>query len=748
MNTSKLNYMKGLAVALTLGGVFASCTMDEPFKNNAEGTLTLTTEIRGNVIKTRAIGSDEMASLREKCVVYIENDKGVVRKYKGLDNIPEQITLRAGSYVAEAWSGDSVSASFDSKFYRGKENFTIQEGTQALTLKCNIANVLVSVDPASLNVNLKDLKVTFSHSRGSLVFDAENIPTAKGYFMMPNADKNLKYVVEGTKATGEAFSKEGVIENVQRAHEYVMTITEDETPVTEGGGLIRLVIADIPVIEEEVEVFPAPAIRGIDFDIDSQLDYSKGFSKDIQVYIRGYFGLSSVLMTCSSNFGTFSPEMNILNGSVISSLNEKGIKIDQKKTRDAATSLDEGEVEVDEMYVTFTKDFLESLPASDTEFTVSFEATDAKRKSNTVTLRFANTEGAVEHLDPVGVADAPDPDKDPMAVLATSATLTAYIYDSAAATNYGIEYREAGTADWTRVTPTRSVRSTRAQLIPYTVTISGLKPGTTYEYKAFCDGFESDVVNTFTTESEFVIPNASMEDWSSYSAKTMLGTKNVILPWNDGDKSLSFWGSGNEGSATANITLTDKSTDMIHSGTYAARLESKSAMGVIAAGNLFIGEYVKTDGTDGVLSLGREYNGSHPTKLQVWANYRPASGVSVKSGNESLIDDLKAGGTDQAQIYVALTTEKVEIRTKASDRKLFNVDDPEVVAYGQQTFKGNYGSDGALEKLEIPIEYKANAKTTKPVYLIVVVSASKFGDFFSGAAGSVMYLDDFKLIYE
>ena len=173
----------------------------------------------------------------------------MVRKYKGVDNIPEQIRLKTGSYVCNAWSGDSVSASFSAKFYRGQQKFEMAEGQNSLTVRCNIANVIASVDPASLDVKLSDLRVTFSHSRGSLDFDENNIPTSKGYFMMPNADKDLAYKIEGKKADGSAFVKEGKIENVQRAHEYCMKLMLEDSPVTEGGALIRIEIADIPLIE-------------------------------------------------------------------------------------------------------------------------------------------------------------------------------------------------------------------------------------------------------------------------------------------------------------------------------------------------------------------------------------------------------------------------------------------------------------------------------------------------------------------
>ena len=186
---------------------------------------------------------------------------------------------------------------------------------------------------------------------------------------------------------------------------------------------------------------------------------------------------------------------------------------------------------------------------------------------------------------------------------------------------------------------------------------------------------------------------------------------------------------------------------MKHSGQYSARLASTSALGMLAAGNIFIGDYVRTDGTNGVLSLGRAYNGSHPTALTFYMNYRPGTVNIIKSGNEQYLDFAK-GDLDHGQVYVALTDEPIEIRTNPENRKLFSVDDPHVVAYGQLTWKENVGADGKMVKIEIPIEYKENAKTTQPKYLVVVASASKFGDYFSGSDATVMYLDDFELVYE
>lgn len=740
-----------LSVAAVISVSVVSCAMDEPFGNVGEGNLTLITDIRGDVTKkTRAIENDELEVLRNKCVVYIENNKGVIRKYKGVDNIPSSIKLTVGNYVAEGWSGDSVSASFDAKFYRGYQKFEIGKGDNSLTLRCNIANVVVSVDAASKNVNLKDLKVTFSHSRGELVFDESNIGTAKGYFMMPNADKNLNYKIEGVLANGQAYEKTGVIENVERAHEYAMTIVEDSKEITEGGALIRLIIEDIPIIDEEVEIFTAPAIMGRGFSIEEQQNMINNI-KDAQIYVRGYKGLSSLTMTTSDNVTGIESPVDLLEESASDQLKEKGINVSKKTSTDAAPSVAGGQIQVDEVYVILTSDFLRNYETAADELKFDFKAIDGNNLSSNASLRIATTNTALDFVPLIASAPAPDPEKQPMAVLAHTATIDGLLLTDEAS-DYGMKYRKAGDSEWIKVSAKAEAmpkaRRTRAAETRFSQTITGLEPGTVYEYIHYADDYETPVVNTFTTESIFMIPNNSFEEWSTYKASTMLGTKTVTLPSNTGDKTTSFWGSGNEGSATANMTLTDKFGDVKHSGDYSARLQSKSAMGIIAAGNIFIGQYVETDGTNGVLSLGRSYNGSHPTKLVAWANYRPASGVSVKSGNEEFLPDGFANGKDHGQIYVALTDEPIEIRTNPSKRKLFDVDDVHVLAYGQITWTDDFGADNTLERIEIPFTYNERANSTKPLYLVMVASASKYGDYFSGAAGSVIMLDDLELVYD
>lgn len=727
-----------------------SCAMEAPFGEGGEGSLSINTEINGETKQTRAENNLDNAeyvqSLRDKCVVFIENSRGVMRKYKGLSTIPASIKLSSGQYVCNAWTGDSVAASFDSKFYRGQQPFEIIENeSTSVSMKCNIANVVVSVDAASVaGTGLQNPKITFTSSRGSLEFDETMFADNKGYFMIPSPQDTKNYTaenrtitinIEGTTEDGQAYSKESKIQNVERAHEYQIALSADKPSIDEGGALIQLIIKDIPIIDDTVEIFPAPIVKGYGFDIAEQLVNTDRTFNDQKLYICEYKGTKSVQVGFSENF-TDMADGDLLNNTYVEQLSAKGITVERQNSKDAESGVD-----VYEIYVTFPAAFLNALPSSSTQYTVAITATDSRNLVTAASLRIANSNDAIEKIDDVIADPAPDTETNPMAVLATKATLTGTLYNADAA-RYGFKYRKAGESVWNEAVATGASgapRRTRANKgSAYSVTLSGLEAGTTYEYKAFADDFESSNIQTFTTESKYIIPNASMEEWSTY----LNGNKNIVFPGLGSEPTV--WDSGNEGAALASETISDKSSDMKHSGSYSARLESKYVFNLkMAAGNVFLGDFVKIDGMDGVLSLGRPYNGSHPAKLRVWANYRPSSDMKGTGVSNYLPD-----GIDNGQIYVALTDEPIEIRTNKNNQKLFSTDDPHVLAYGQVTWTANFGPDGDLEQVEIPIEYFDRAYTTKATHLVVTCCASKFGDFYVGGKGSVLYLDDFELVYE
>lgn len=83
------------------------------------------------------------------------------------------------------------------------------------------------------------------------------------------------------------------------------------------------------------------------------------------------------------------------------------------------------------------------------------------------------------------------------------------------------------------------------------------------------------------------------------------------------------------------------------------------------------------------------------------------------------------------------------IRTKPSERQLFNKNADYIIAYGELVFSGKMDS---YQAFEIKLDYKDTSRV--PSYLQITCSASKYGDYFTGGNGSVLYVDQFSFDYD
>ena len=749
MKTNLIHFLNMTVILGTL--IFSqSCTSETPFSSEGEGTISFRTEMYGDIaFETRTLDEQSKYALEEDLTIYIENSRGVIQRYKGKSSLPESLTLPVGSYAIEGWTGDSLSADFEKKFYRGYKQFNVEAGqNNTVAFNVNIANVIVSVDLSKVETELKDLKVKFNHTRGSLEFDNNTIAAGKkGYFMMPTGDNNLKYKVTVTGDDGNLIEKEGIINNVERAHEYSLQLAVEETENTNGGGLIQIQIKDIPVLDHQMDIYPKPSIKAtygvgqsiINLD-EEQIDCSEN-CYDLGLRIVGYGGLSNLSLTFKDGFGN---EYDSVNG--VNLKNNGSEKDDAKNTltthgitiEEVENDIEDYKQTVKENVVRFNfsgSQFFANLPQIDTPYIIEVNATDGRSYNSQATISIARTENAITK-NLVGSIEAPDTygSSDPFAILTTTAMLEGMVY-SDEAKDYGIEYRIKDSGDaFTKVYPSL----TRASGERFTVKLTGLKPGTTYEYHAFAEGYTESKNRIFTTEGKYLIPNADMSNWSTAS-------DGAFVPSADGK--VSFWDSGNHGSITLKVNLTTGDNSFIPGNTV-AKLQSQFVnfigIGKFGAGNIFTGRYVDTNGTNGVLQFGREYNASHPSALNVKVNYIPGV-ASNKTYNDKYI---KQGEYDKGQIYIALTTAPIDIETsdKEADAKLFNKDAEEVIAYGEYTFESKTDSNGLVD-LNIPFKYNNRSKSKAPKYLIIVCSASKYGDYFCGGVESTLYVDDFELEY-
>jgi hypothetical protein len=317
-------------------------------------------------------------------------------------------------------------------------------------------------------------------------------------------------------------------------------------------------------------------------------------------------------------------------------------------------------------------------------------------------------------------------------VRADAWTNVAWLYGEGISGNdNGFEYREASATDWTKVARNNVTDNGGS----FSARLTHLKAQTPYVFRAY-SGDEYGEEIDFTTGSAVELPNASFEDWHKDGK--------VWNPWAEGGTQI--WDSGNDGTTTLGESNTQPSYDVpsvATPGSRSAMLESKfvgiGTIGKFAAGNIFIGEFLKVDGTNGILDFGKPFT-ARPTKLKGYYKY-----TTTPIGYAS--DDLSymKGQNDTCSIYIALGdwSEPVEIRTRPTNAKYFDKNDPNLIAYAEL----NSGeSTSGYKEFELELDYRSTQRV--PTYIFVVCSASKYGDYFTGGAGSVLYVDEFSLEYD
>lgn len=317
------------------------------------------------------------------------------------------------------------------------------------------------------------------------------------------------------------------------------------------------------------------------------------------------------------------------------------------------------------------------------------------------------------------------------AMLSASVTAKTQSFDNAGLT---MEWRVAGATDW-NVIPYDALTIDAQDNV--TTTLKGLTPNTSYEYRLRYINGDADVVCepvAFTTEEQIALYNGGFENW-----------------WMDGkvayanEQGVSFWDTSNKGASSFGGSNTTETTDAayVHGGSKAARLESKYIVIKFAAASLYTGSFIELVGTKGAkLNWGVPF-ASRPTALKGYMQYEPAA---VDRTSASAPAEAPASGEpDQCGMYCALLSEALLVDN--TDMSTFPdwENDSRVIAYGSLPLDQNVHSNGAWKEVNIPLVYSNINK--KPTHLLVVFSASKYGDYFHGGEGSVLYVDDFSLEY-
>lgn len=720
----------GLLAVAASSMMLAGCSADDLFgPRDGEGTLSLTASI-GNDVKvvSRADADQLRADYGESLLLWITKPgEGPVRQYNGIDNVPtDPVTLHSGSYVAEAWAGDSVAASFDKKYFKGYTPFEITNGNStAVEVKCNIANVVVSLSfDESVDAALKTWTVTVANGEESITYEGHD--ARKGYFMMAKKADNekLTLTLEGTAPNGDAYSQTADIEAPKGGYEYKVNFSHTPGSFNDGGAFFTITVDETEiVVEDELVITLAPEIFGIDFDIAQEQAAATGEMGRKCVFISAVDRLSSLTIESANlqhYLGSSTADVFSLSESAIARLAAAGINFMTYKNEAG---------EINRVRVNFEADFTNNLVSGLHTFKfIAGDNGDGTEKTSEATLSLRLSNAAVELNEAAEVSY-------------TTTTFVATIVKPDELTgNVGFNYREKGASDWTFVAGTNNGTT-------LTATVDNLKFGTTYEYCAVAGGYTSPA-KELTTLTPPQLPNASFEQTSTASDKALMFSA---------DPNDFYWDSGNHGSQKMQKNVTEVTTKYFHSGKQGLCLHSQFVglggfAGKFAAGNIFVGKYLATEGMDGVLGWGRPFNCPiRPKALKVWARYEP---VNITHDNTSALPSVSKGDPDNGIVYIALVTDQTMsynsetwpqiVKTSSSSRQLFNPSGSNVVAYGEHVFTSATTESGLVE-ITIPLnDVNPNLTVSN---IIIVASASRYGDYFVGGNGSLLYLDDFELVY-
>ena len=282
-----------------------------------------------------------------------------------------------------------------------------------------------------------------------------------------------------------------------------------------------------------------------------------------------------------------------------------------------------------------------------------------------------------------------------------------------------VEYKKETDSEWT-VWSELSLSGTSVF-----ADIRGLEAGSSYMVR-LSNGTVVSETMAFDTGQAELLPNLSFDDWHKNGA--------AWIP--DAAGEAYVWDSANPGTAAlGTVPTTPEENDVVKGK--AARLETTTALGMLAAGNIYVGQFVKVAGLGAELDWGYPFTG-RPLALRGYYKYAPKSIDMVKDPYKSL-----TGESDQCQIQILLTDWPERFHINTSKKQFVDFEnDKYIIAHGSLT---SSDTDADYVRFSIPLVYR-NGRI--PKYIVIVGAASRYGDYFTGGKGSVLKLDEFELVYD
>ena len=241
------------------------------------------------------------------------------------------------------------------------------------------------------------------------------------------------------------------------------------------------------------------------------------------------------------------------------------------------------------------------------------------------------------------------------------------------------------------------------------------------------------LAGSFCAGAQEVLPNMNFDTWSKSGGCWNPYPKDAqTITWDTANHGLSLFGINGATPEYNHVAVKGK-------GKAAVKVETKKAFGILVAGTIYTGRFIKIVRMSGAkIEMGVPFTG-RPKSLSGYIHYIPGT-IDVASKE---IQHVK-GTMDNAKIEVSLREGK-NLEIVDSTDKDFNKEAgasyPGTVAHGVMYFKQD--TKGYI-KFEIPLEYKSGHT---PTNIVITASSSRYSQQFTGSTKSVMYLDELQLNY-
>lgn len=662
--------------------------------------------------------------------------KELIRHYFTIDEMPGEIWLLQGSYAIAVSLGNKAVASFDRPSYYGEADFDIEAGRQtAVTVSCGLLNTMVEIVVDASVKQVFDEALRVGVMPGNFDDAAENAAetlvfedSGRGYFLLPENGTDLGFCFLGQSSRADIREKigpEGVL------HEH---FTKHIEAGKAAGYLYRLqfswskdaeahldwefrVVCDPSEADSEefvpVNPAPKPVISGEGWDISQPCRVSG----ELRYRLRSSASeLKTVRIACEDQSFEVDLTAPSADGIVFEADAEKG--------------LFEGTLMLE-------KAFFDRFTGGEHALSL------------TVVARNEGSAGVVSTLLLPGTRSltASDPWQE-------EGEFSAWLFDETVS-SVRIRYREAGEELWQEAD---AVPAGEDHL--WTATGKAIGANTAFEYQLVADGVPVGAARTTVTADGPQVYNAGFEIW------TMQGR--VLCPYTDLDTDQ-WWDSGNHGSASmiGNITTNVNDPRPDSPGSVSARLASRSTLGILAAGNIYLGKFVGTkQTTKGVIRFGHAFDFTYrPKALRFWFKGTVGTVDVLSSGTP----DLQRGDQDRQNLYILLCDipgpHIVDTSNPASFLDLS--DGIEEISYysgdvaaitttnclndatGPVVAWGVWENDATVDEWTlqtVELHYTRHADT-RPCWLMITAAANKYGDYYSGCSSNVLCLDDIELVY-